>query len=263
VFDFIAYPLANILLLLYRYLGQNTVVAITALTVLINLILLPLTLRQQRSTQKMQELQPELEKLQKKHGNDKERMAQEQMKLYKEKGVNPAAGCLPLLIQMPIWFGLYRAIIYCIPSTPLDVFQFSDHVYKWLPGLTGLIPLQSRFLGMDLGRPPGMPQWWSYALPLLVFGTSWLQQKLLSPSKSQQSDQPQSQAAMMSQQMQIMMPLMFMFFTLQWATGLAIYFIVSNAIRIGQYYLTKQLTENAEEDSGRTNRKRIKAKRQT
>jgi len=80
-----------------------------------------------------------------------------------------------------------------------------------------------------------MPQWWSYALPVLVFATSWLQQKLLTPPSAPSGEK--SQAAMMSQQMQIMMPLMFMFFTLQWATGLSVYFIVSNAIRIGQYYL--------------------------
>jgi len=237
VFNFIAYPLANLLLVLYNLLGQNTVVAITVLTVLINAVLLPLTLRQQKSSRRMQELQPELEKLQKKYAKDKERLAQEQMKLYKENGANPMAGCLPLLIQMPIWFGLYRAIIFCIPSTPLDVFQFSGHIYKWLPGVQGLVPLQSSFLGMDLGMPPGMPQWWSYALPVLVFATSWLQQKLISPPQASTGSGEPSQAGMMSQQMQIMMPLMFMFFTLQWATGLSIYFIVSNAIRIGQYYL--------------------------
>jgi len=236
VFNFIAYPLANLLLLLYNFLGRSTVVAITMLTILINAILLPLTLHQQKSSRRMQELQPELEKLQKKYAKDKERLAQEQMKLYKENGANPMSGCLPLLIQMPIWFGLYRAIIFCIPSTPLDVFQFSGHIYKWLPGVQGLVPLQSSFLGMDLGQPPGMPQWWSYALPILVFATSWLQQKLISPPQATSGGEP-SQAAMMSQQMQIMMPLMFMFFTLQWATGLSLYFIVSNVIRIAQYYL--------------------------
>jgi len=235
VFNFIAYPMANMLLGLYYFLGHNTVVAITALTVLINAILLPLTLQQQKSSRRMQELQPELEKLQKKYAKDKERLSREQMKLYKENGANPMAGCLPMLVQMPIWFGLYRAIIFIVPSTPLAVFQFSGHIYKWLPGVQGLVPLQSYFLGMDLGQPPGMPQWWSYSLPVLVFVTSWLQQKLLSPPTA--SSGKSSQAGMMSQQMQIMMPLMFMFFTLQWATGLSVYFIVSNVIRIAQYYL--------------------------
>jgi YidC/Oxa1 family membrane protein insertase len=251
VFNFIAYPLANLILLFYNYLGHNTVVAIGALTVLINLALLPLTLNQQRSARKMQELQPEMQKLQKKYGNDRERLAQEQMKLYREKGINPMGGCLPLLIQLPIWFGLYAAIRYCVPTTPLDVFQFSQHIYHWLPGIVGLVPLQSTFLGMDLGQPPNMVQWWSYALPLLVGATSYLQQKLLTPPSA--SDD-QSQAAAMNKQMQIMMPLMFMMFTLNYATGLSIYFIISNLIRIAQYYILEYFKKGTEQE--KTPRKR-------
>jgi YidC/Oxa1 family membrane protein insertase len=252
VFNFIAYPLANLLLLFYNYLGQSTVLAIAVLTLLINLITLPLTLRQQRSARKTQELQPELEKLQKKYGKDRERMAQEQMKLYKEAGINPAAGCLPLLIQMPIWFGLIGAIRYAIPSTPLELFQFSHHIYKWLPGVVGLVPLQSTFLGMDLGQPPNPAQWWSYSLPVLVLVTSWLQQKLLTPATT--TSDSQSQAAAMNRQMQIMMPLMFMFFTLQYAVGLSIYFVLSSVIRIVQYYLI-QNGRSGEKVSGRARSK--------
>jgi YidC/Oxa1 family membrane protein insertase len=242
VFDFIAYPLANFILLLYTFLGQNTVVAIAVLTFIINMAMLPLNLSQQRSARKMQELQPEMEKLKKKYGKDQERLSQETMKLYKEKGINPMGGCLPLLIQMPIWFGLLAAIRYCIPSTPLDLFQFSQNIYHWLPGVIGIVPLQSTFLGMDLGLPPNMAQWWSYSLPLLVGLTSWLQQKLLSPSTPSgpsSSDSPPSQSEMMTKQMQIMMPLMFMMFTLNYATGLSIYFIISSLIRIAQFYLVR------------------------
>jgi len=237
VFDILAYPLANLMLLLYNYLGHSTVLAIAVLTLLINLITLPLTLSQQRSAHRMQELQPELEKLQKKHAKDKERLAQEQMKLYKEAGINPMGGCLPLLIQMPIWFGLIGAIRYCIPSTPLELFQFSNHIYKWLPGVIGLVPLRSTFLGMDLGAPPNPAQWWSYALPILVFVTTWAQQKLLTPPTAAKT---QSQAGAMNQQMQIMMPLLFMFFTLSYATGLSVYFVLSSAIRVGQFYLMRE-----------------------
>jgi YidC/Oxa1 family membrane protein insertase len=260
VFDFIAYPLANLILLLYAYLGQNTVVAIAALTLIINMAMLPLTLSQQKSSRKMQELQPEMEKLKKKYGKDQERLSQETMKLYKEKGINPAGGCLPLLIQMPIWFGLLGAIRYCIPSTPLEMFQFSRNIYHWLPGIIGLVPLQSTFLGMDLGQPPNAIQWWSYALPLLVGLTSWLQQKLLSPSTPSapsSSDSPPSQTEMMTKQMQIMMPLMFMMFTLNYATGLSIYFIISSLIRIAQYYLIK---DGGKEDSATQKRAAAKQK---
>jgi YidC/Oxa1 family membrane protein insertase len=257
VFDFIAYPLANLLLLLYNFLGQSTVAAIAVLTLLINLLVLPLTLSQQRSARKMQEFQPELEKLQKKYSKDKERLAQEQMKLYKEAGINPMGGCLPLLVQMPIWFGLIGAIRYCIPSTPLALFQFSHHIYKWLPGVVGLVPLKSTFLGMDLGQPPNPTQWWSYSLPVLVLVTSWLQQKLLTPPSAGDS---QSQAAMMNRQMQIMMPLMFMFFTLQYATGLSIYFIISSLIRMVQYYFV-QRDRSGDKDSSKGQPRLRKRKR--
>ena len=247
MFSFIAYPLANLMLLLYNFLGHQTVLAIAVLTILIRLLILPLTLSQQRSARKMQELQPEIEKLQKKYGKDKERLAQEQMKLWKEAGINTAGGCLPMLIQLPIMIGLYQAIMYCVPTTPLQLFQFSQHIYKWLPGVVGLVPLQSTFLGMDLGQPPSMIQWWSYALPVLVFATSWLQQKLLTPPGS---GGDQSQAAAMSKQMQITMPLMFGFIALQYATGLSIYFIISNLIGIAQFYFIR-LNQSNEAGKGR------------
>lgn len=231
----LAAPFANLLLLLYHFLGHNTVLAIAALTVLINLLLFPLTLSQQKQAHKMQALQPELEKLKKKYGKDQERLAQEQMKLYKEMGINPFGGCLPILIQMPIWFSLYRAIIYCVPTTPLQLFQFSQQIYR-IPLTVGLVPLKNSFLGMDLGLPPNAAQWWSYALPVLVFVTSLVQQKLLTPPSTGDDN---SQAALMNRQMQIMMPLMFMLFTLQYATGLSIYFIISNLIRIAEFYLIR------------------------
>jgi len=231
------------MLLLYTFLGNSTVAAIAVLTLLISLLTLPLTLNQQKSSRKMQEFQPELEKLQKKYAKDKEKLAQEQMKLYKKAGINPMGGCLPLLVQMPIWFGLIGAIKYCIPSTPLDLFKFSHHIYKWLPGVVGLVPLQSTFLGMDLGMPPSMAQWWSYTLPILVFVTYWLQQKLMTPpTAASSSGDDKSQASAMGQQMQTMqtmMPLMMMMFTLSYPTGLSIYFIISSLIRVVQYYFIK------------------------
>jgi len=90
---------------------------------------------------------------------------------------------------------------------------------------------------MDLGAPPNPAQWWSYALPILVFVTTWAQQKLLTPPTAAKT---QSQAGAMNQQMQIMMPLLFMFFTLSYATGLSVYFVLSSAIRVGQFYLMRE-----------------------
>ena len=236
--DFIVYPFANLLLVLYQFLGQQTIAAIAALTVLIRLLILPLTLSQQRSAQKMQGLQPEIEKLREKYGDDQETLSQEQMKLWRKAGVNPAGGCLPLIIQLPIMIALYRAIIFIVPATPVQLFQFSGQIFidNWLPSLAGLVPLQSTFLGMNLGQPPSPAQWWSYSLPVLVFATSWLQQKLLTPPRAGDG---QSQAEAMSQQMQVMMPLMFGFISLQYATGLSIYFIISNLFGMAQFYFIR------------------------
>jgi YidC/Oxa1 family membrane protein insertase len=168
------------------------------------------------------------------------------MKLWREAGVNPAGGCLPLLIQLPIMIALYRAIIFIVPSTPVQLFQFSGQIFidGWLPSLRGLVPLQSSFLGMDLGQPPSPAQWWSYALPILVFATSWLQQKLLTPPTASDG---QSQAEMMNRQMQIMMPLMFGFISIQYATGLSIYFIISNLFGMAQYYFIRPRHDDKEE----------------
>jgi YidC/Oxa1 family membrane protein insertase len=210
------------------------------------MLLLPLTLSQQKSARKMQEFQPEVNKLKKKYAKDQERLNRELQKLYQEAGINPLAGCLPLLLQFPIWLGLYRAIVYCVPATPMQLFEFSQNIYSWLPGVNGVVPLQSTFLGMDLGLPPNAVQWWSYSLPVLVFATSILQQKLITPPTS---GDDQSQTAVMNKQMQVMMPLMFMFFTLSYATGLSIYFIISNLIRIVQYYVIQVINKREQASS--------------
>src|SRR4051794_19461914 len=85
-------------------------VAIILFTVVVKSLTLPLTLQSLRSTRRMQQVQPLLQQLQKQHKNDKEKLMQEQMRLYKEHGVNPVAGCLPMLIQMPVWLALYGAL---------------------------------------------------------------------------------------------------------------------------------------------------------
>ncbi len=110
--DFIAYPLGSFLYFIYNYLAfHNYGLAIIIFTVIMKLVLLPLTLKQYRSTSRMQEIQPLIQDVQKRYKNDKEKMNQELMKIYQENKVNPAGGCLPLLIQLPILFSLYWVIV--------------------------------------------------------------------------------------------------------------------------------------------------------
>jgi YidC/Oxa1 family membrane protein insertase len=234
--DIVINPFITILLFLYQILGGNVVLSIVVFTILVRLATYPLTRKQQQSSKAMQELQPELKKLQEKYKNDRERMAQAQMELYREYGVNPLAGCLPLLIQLPILLGLYRAIVATLAATPLQLLNLSGRL--WVPELSSVVPLENKFLWLNLAVPDPL-----YVLPILVVGTTFLQQKLLMPATSSNNNSRSSgsdtadQAAQMTKQMMYIMPLMFGFFALSFASGLSIYFIGSNIIGIGQYAL--------------------------
>jgi YidC/Oxa1 family membrane protein insertase len=223
----------NFMLLIYRFLGQQTVVAIGVLTLIVRLSLLPLTLRQQRTAKKVQEIQPQMKKLQKKYGDDREKLAQEQMKLYQKAGMNPMGGCLPLLIQLPLLFALYQSIIRVLAVSPMELLRLSQNIY--LPDMASLIPLQSQFLWLDLGEPDPF-----FILPVLVVLTSWFSQRMLSPPATDE------RSAAMTQQMQVMMPLMFGFISISYASGLSIYFILSNLVTLLQYFIIRRDRENGE-----------------
>ncbi len=220
-------PMLNALLWLYSVLGGQFWLAIVLFTVVVRVAMTPLMLPQQRSAKKMQELQPRLKELQKKYGKDREKLAQEQMKLYREAGVNPMGGCLPLLIQFPIWIGLYQSIIQALGHQPLQLLGLAGNIYPGLQRIWTEVPLNRFFLGMDLSLTPQVLGGLTYSLPILVAFTSWLQTKMTTPSSS-----GDGQAASMGQSMTLMMPLMFGFFSLSFSTGLSFYFIVSNVIGI-------------------------------
>jgi len=225
-------PMVNLLLVFYQWLGHQTILAITALTLVVRLAILPLTLKQQQAAQRMQELQPKLQELQKKYAKNKEKLAQEQMKLYQEAGINPMGGCLPLLIQLPLLYGLWQSIVRTLAVNPLELLRLSHNIYTFIPGLAGLVPLQSRFLWLDLGQPDRY-----LVLPALVVVTSWLSQRVLTPPS------PDERTAAMNQQMQVMMPLLFGFISISYASGLSIYFIISNLVTLVQYLYIRRRTE--------------------
>lgn len=224
---FILRPMLNALLWLYSVLGGQFWLAIIFFTIIIRVLMTPLMLPQQRSAKKMQELQPQLQELQKKYAKDREKLAQEQMKLYREAGVNPLGGCLPMLIQFPIWIGLYQSIIQALGHQPLQLLNLSQNIYPFLNQIWMAVPLNRFFLGMDLGLTPQQLGGLTYLLPILVAFTSWWQAKMTTPPGS--GDAPSAQ---MNQSMTLMMPLMFGFFSLSFSTGLSFYFIISNLIGI-------------------------------
>lgn len=221
-------PMLNALLWLYSVLGGQFWLAIIFFTIVVRLLMTPLMLPQQRSAKKMQEIQPRLQEIQKLYAKDRERLAQEQMKLYKEAGVSPLGGCLPMLVQFPIWIGLYQSIIQALGHQPLQLLALAKNVYPFLDRIWTEIPLNRFFLGMDLSLTPQVLGGLTYLLPILVAFTSWLQAKMTTPASSGS----QGQAASMNQSMTLMMPLMFGFFSLNFSTGLSFYFIVSNIIGI-------------------------------
>lgn len=235
MWDIILNPFVTLLTGMYALLGNNIVLAIVVLTIIIRMITYPLLAKQQQSAKRMQEVQPRLKKIQEKYKDDREKLAQAQMELYREAGVNPFGGCLPLLIQFPIMIGLYQAIYYALANTPFQLVDLSDRLM--VPGLDNLIPLENVWLGMDLTAPPTPPgnPVFALALPLLVMVTTWLQFKMSTGASGMAAGGDNNQAAAMSKSMGTIMPVMFGAFALSFSVGLSVYFITSNIVGIIQY----------------------------
>ncbi len=231
---FIIDPLVNLLIWFYGFFGNNYIIALLVLTVLIRLLVFPLTWRQQKSMSAMQEINPQLKEIQEKYKSDPETQQKKTMELYREAGVNPLGGCLPTVIQFPILIGLYQTITRSLAASPLQLIELSQHIYHplpaslaWLPNPSDLIPLHSHVWWLNLAAPDPL-----YILPVLVVLTTWLQQKLMTPPSSGGA---QDQAAAMSRSMQVTMPLFIGYISLTLPSGLSIYWVVSNIIGIVTY----------------------------
>ena len=243
-------PFINVLLFIYNLIGQNFGLAIILFTTLTKLATFPLTAKQIKSTKALSDIQkdPEWLEMQKKYKNDKNRLAEAQMKLYKDRGVSPFSSCLPTFIQLPIIIGLYQAIIQTMGNAPLQLVNLVSRISPWLTNFfkfipwlkdpISLIPLNSQFLWMDLGRPerlyiPGISlSGQAIGIPILailVVISSFLQTKLMSGANTD------PQAKQMNSMMNIYMPLLMGWFAFSFASGLALYFVVSNILGIVQY----------------------------
>lgn len=232
---FIVTPLTNLLLWIYDVIGNNFGLAIILFTILIRVVTWPLNAQQLKGAQAMQQLQQDKDwqAIQKKYKDNKEKLAQEQMRVYKEKGINPFGSCLPTLIQFPIIIGLYQSIIRALAATPLSLLQLTRSIYPFL-NVSILIPLNSHFLWMDLGRPEFI-KLFGFNLPtlaIIVGLTTYVQSKLTMPPPS---SGPKDQGAAMGNMMSIYMPLLLFYFALTFASGLSVYFITSNMLGILQY----------------------------
>lgn len=210
--------LAKALMGLYATLG-NFGMAIIAITIITKLVTLPLTIKQDKSMKAMKEVQPEIDKLKEQYKNDPKMLNEKTMELYKTRKINPAGGCLPLLIQMPILFALFGVL-----RTNPDIVSKAGEVvypYIYLPN----IPSTETFLWLSLGQPDPF-----YIFPVLNGILSYLQQKITGTS-----DNPQMK------HMMYMFPIMMIFISYKMPGGLQLYWVVSSiAGIIQQYWIIKR-----------------------
>ncbi len=192
----------------------NYGVGIILVTVVVRLILIPLTFSQTKATAKMQQVNPELEKLKKKYKGDQQKLNEETIKLWKEHGVNPAAGCLPMLIQMPIIFAMFTA---------LREFEFAAGAgFLWLENLALPDPL--------------------YILPVLAAVATFVQTRM---STAMAESSGSSQALMTYG-----MPLFIGYISTQFPSGLALYWTVTNLFGVAQQYLVNNVLAAEEQREG-------------
>ncbi len=222
-FFFFTKPIFAVLHWLHGLIG-NMGLAIIGLTFVLKVLVLPLAYKSYVSMARMKELQPEMEALKERVGDDKQKMQREMMQLYKDKKVNPAAGCLPILIQIPIFFSLYKVIFVTIELRHAPFFGWLNDLSapdsSSLFNLFGLLPWAAPAQGSVLALI------FIGVLPILLGITMWLQQKL-NPAP----------ADPVQQQIFAWMPWVFMFMLGGFASGLVVYWITNNTITFTQQYL--------------------------
>ena len=227
--DFLYQPLFNILIFFYNIVpGHDFGIAVILLTLLIRIVLFPLSRKGIMARKSLEGLQPKIKEIQKKY-KDKEERARQMMNFYKENKVNPASGCLPLLVQLPIFIALYRVLIN-ISNMIANNGQLQG-IYPFINNPGTIDPM---FLGLV-----------SLALPSLFLAVSagifqFIQSKIMfkpSSLKTQPSDQKMNIQATMGRQMTYFMPLMIVFISLKLPAGLPLYWAASTLFGIGEYLL--------------------------
>jgi len=216
-FYFLTKPLFYVLDYFFRLLG-NFGLAILALTVLIKLVFFPLANKSYRAMSKMKVLQPEMMKLRERHGNDRQKLNQAMMELYKKEKVNPAAGCLPILIQIPVFFALYKVMFVTIEMR-------HQPFYGWIQDLSA--PDPTTIFNLFGLIPWDVPNFLMLGIwPILMGLSMYLQQKL----NPQPADPIQAKIF-------LIMPIMFTFLLAQFPAGLVIYWTWNNVLSIAQQWV--------------------------
>jgi len=219
----------------YSFTG-NYGVAIILLTVLVKLVLLPLTIKQTRSMIAMQKIQPEIKKLQEKYKEDKEKLSQEMMKFYKENKVNPLGGCLPLILQLPVFFALFTVLRKYLLTPPVNIVGNTFQVIQKLPMYADGVPASlgkaltnipfyksASFLWIDnLADSTRIADPYFVLIALLAL-TTWYSQKQVMTDPRQKN-------------MMIIMPIFTAFIGWSLPAGVVLYWLTTNALQIAQQY---------------------------
>lgn len=251
------WPILNILVAIYKLfatigLPGSLGLSIIGLTVLIRLILYPFTTAQLKSTQKMQELKPHMDHIRKQYKKDTVRQQQEMAKLYKEHGINPAAGCLPLIIQIPIFIALYNVLLQVVSNG--DIAKITSDINKvvYLPMLKLDNSWDPFFLGVNLGTHPS--DWAKsgillLSIPIVTAVLQFIQTKMMTPKTAEKTVEKLSEekqtdvndfANIMQKQMLYVFPVMIGFFSYQFPVGLSLYWNTFTLFGILQQYLVNK-----------------------
>jgi YidC/Oxa1 family membrane protein insertase len=239
----LVHPIMNLTVLAFAFV-HDFGLAVIFVTIAIRLALYPLYVTQIRSQRAMQEVAPAMDELKKKYGKDRQRFSQEQMKLYKERGVNPAAGCLPLVLQMPLLIALYNSLLqlgcglgpppnnecpglthdmvetfrYAFISNPIPAGGALDTTAHWLPWITQGLQHRDPF----------------FILPVMAGLVQLIASVMAMPAKQVKSDDP---AQRMTQSMAYTFPLMTVVIGAQFPAGLTLYWIATTVFQIVQQYV--------------------------
>lgn len=248
------YPLVNGLILLYQLLGQNLGLAIIALTGLIRIILIPFTNTSLRAAKKMQDLAPEIAKLKVLHKGDKTAFAAAQMELYKKNGANPAAGCLPQIIQLVVLIALYSAFNQVLTENGETISKLNAVLYSPLK-LAQDAHLNTQFLYLNLAKPDTF----KFALPnsetsipipglflILSIVTQFLSSKMMLPAvkaeeklAQKEKNETEDVMAQTQEQMLYLFPLMTLLIGFNFPSGLVLYwFLFSLLSSVQQYFVS-------------------------
>ena len=228
-------PIVNLLIIYYRILFQNFGLAIIALTITLRLLLVPFTLPAIRTARKQREIGPLLDEIKEKYPDDKKKQAEEQMNLFKEHGINPAAGCLPQIFQLVVLVALYQAFIRVLGADSQHLNELNNILYINSLKFSEAEQLNVNFLNLNLTIP-------NLLLPILAGVSQFLLSKMMIPQTklgenlALKTEQKSDDVVYgMQHQMQLFMPLMTVIIGWRLPSGLTLYWLVSTLASLVQY----------------------------